>query len=189
MGYPNQLKSARITGGTPIAQGPGKVGLAEQAVADALGIPIDVDFSAAVALKSSERVPGVNAPNQETETLTAGEAFSAGELGYLKSDEKVWKAKADAEATSGPVRLFLATASISGGASGVFLRRGYLTVTGWNWGTKGGALWVSAATAGLMTQTKPSANGNIVRPCGYADGSAANTAWFDPSRAWGELVV
>lgn len=55
MGYPNQLKSARITGGTPIAQGPGKVGEAEQAVADALGIPIDTNFGAKVVVNDSEK--------------------------------------------------------------------------------------------------------------------------------------
>jgi hypothetical protein len=49
------LESARITGGTPIAQGPAKVGLAEQSVADALGIPIDQNFSAKVVVNASEK--------------------------------------------------------------------------------------------------------------------------------------
>jgi len=55
VGYPNQLKSARITAGTPISQGPGKVGEAEQATADALGIPIDTNFGAKVVVSANEK--------------------------------------------------------------------------------------------------------------------------------------
>ncbi len=55
MGYPNQLKSARMVAGTPISQGPGKVGEAEQAVADALGIPVNENFGAKVVVSASEK--------------------------------------------------------------------------------------------------------------------------------------
>jgi len=53
--YPNQLKSQRLTGATPISQAPTKVGQLEQAFADALGVAIDQDFSAQLVIPASQK--------------------------------------------------------------------------------------------------------------------------------------
>jgi hypothetical protein len=107
--------------------------------------------------------------------LTAGEAFAAGEVGYVKSDGKIWKADANGVGTY-PVK-FMATAAISADASGNFLRLGKITNEAWSW-TAGGTLYLST-TAGTLTQTQPSATDDVIQVVGEA--LSATQIFFDPS--------
>jgi hypothetical protein len=63
--------------------------------------------------------------------------------------------------------LLLATAAIDSEANGSWLLWGLARDESWSW-TVGGPIYVSIATAGAMTQTKPSADGNQVQIVAYA---------------------
>jgi len=115
------------------------------------------------------------------ETLTAGENLVAGNICYLKaSDGKYWKAKADADTTSG-TQLRVALATISADATGSFLSFGKYTTTGL---TKGD-VFISDATAGLATVTAPTTSTNIVRKIGA--NQSATTFFFNPDSLYLEL--
>lgn len=113
---------------------------------------------------------------------TAGEGLAIGDVAYLKSDGKWWKADADAQATADGL-LGMATAAISTDASGVFLLHGLYRDDTWNW-TVGGRLYVGA-TPGNPTQTAPSTTGQIQRIVGYA--LTADVACFCPDTTFVEL--
>jgi len=97
-------------------------------------------------------------------TLVAGEAVAFGNLCYMKSDEKMWKAKADASTTLPGIAMALA--SIDADASGLFLLLGIARDDSWAW-TVGGMIYASE-TPGAMTQTPPSTAGAFVQPIGIA---------------------
>lgn len=108
-------------------------------------------------------------------TDTAGESLVFGNLCYMKSDGKWWKADADAIATMPGLALALAT--IAADADGVFLKMGFARDDTWNW-TAGGALYASTVAGGL-TQTAPSGSGDIVQKVGFA--LTADIFYFKPS--------
>ena len=99
-----------------------------------------------------------------SEIRTAGEVLSAGDWCYLKSDGKMWKADASAEATAGGL-LAMAGAAISADATGKFLLFGKWTATG----LTAGATYYLSETAGAIASTAPSTSGAIVRIVGYAE--------------------
>lgn len=110
------------------------------------------------------------------ESGTVGEAVSFGDVLYLKfSDGKWWKAKADASATTPAQRMALA--SISANASGTLLIQGNVRNDAWTLAAN--VIYLSAATAGLMTTTKPSTTGNQVQTLGTA--KTTTTLYFNPS--------
>lgn len=113
-------------------------------------------------------------------TFTAGENLVAGNICYLKSDGKFWKAKGDAEATT-KGRLLIALASISANATGLFLVRGYYTDSGL---TAGGTYFISTSTAGAKATTAPS-SGNFARVVGWA--MSTTSFYFDPSKDYIEV--
>jgi hypothetical protein len=117
---------------------------------------------------------------QQTEVLTAGENLVAGDVCYLKSDNKYWKADADAEATAS-TELRMALASISADATGVFLRVGPYTTTGLTVGP-----YYVSTTPGAITATAPSGSGDIVRLVGMARSST--NLYFDPDQTYLELA-
>lgn len=120
---------------------------------------------------------------------TAGEALAINNLVYLKSDGLFWKAQANAEATMSAVGI--ATAAADAAASIVVLLWGFIrNDDGWGGamtiGSHGaGRIWVSAATAGLATQTAPG-SGNFAQCVGYA--VAARIAFFDFNRTYYEVA-
>ena len=116
-------------------------------------------------------------------TATAGESVVIGDVCYLKSDGKFWKADADAVATTKGM-LAMATGSISADASGTFLIKGLIRDDTWAW-TVGAELFVSL-TPGNPTATAPSATGDVVRIIGYAKG--ADYVWFDPDKTYVEIA-
>jgi len=124
------------------------------------------------------------APLSSIETFTAklGNSFVAGEVGFLTAGE-IEKAKADAEATTKNM-LVMATATINAEAAGVFALNGNVTVTAHGF-TIGAPLFISAATAGAITNTRPDTSTNQLRVIGYAVDT--NTIRFDPSKTWVEI--
>jgi len=111
-----------------------------------------------------------------TVTATAGESLVFGDVCYLKSDGKLWKAKADA-ATTVPC-FYMAMATIAADADGVFLEIGKVRDDTWSW-TVGAVLYVSTATAGALTETKPTGSGNQIQQIGIA--MAATVVDFRPT--------
>ena len=118
-------------------------------------------------------------------TSTAGENLVFGEVCYYKSDGKWWKTDADAVATSKGM-MAMAIATIAADASGLFLGRGLARDDTWDW-TTADELFLDTATAGGMTATAPSGDGDIVRLVGYA--KAADYVWFDPSKTYIEITA
>jgi hypothetical protein len=111
---------------------------------------------------------------------TAGEDLTAGEVVYFKSDSKVWKAVATAEATSRCVAMCMAT--VSADAMGVFLLKGFARFNSEfpTW-TVGGALFTpEAETSGknVPEQAAPDTDGDFVQVIGYA--ISADAVYFNP---------
>jgi hypothetical protein len=100
-----------------------------------------------------------------TSAFTAGEALSIWNVVYINASSKLAKANGSAVATM-PV-IALTTATVDNNAVGVFLTYGYARNDAWTW-TINGNIYVSAATAGLMTQTPPAGSGNQVQLVGIA---------------------
>lgn len=105
---------------------------------------------------------------------TAGEALVFGDMCYLKSDGKYWKADADAIATM-PV-MVMSLATISANATGNFLHQGYVRDDTYNW-TIGGLVYASV-TAGAIAQTIPTGADDVVQIVGYA--VTADIIYFNP---------
>jgi len=116
-----------------------------------------------------------------TKTFTAGENLVAGNVCYLKSDGKMWKAKGDAEATI-KGKIAMALASISANASGSFLIDGDYTTSGL---TVGATYFISTSTAGAITSTTPT-TGNFIRVIGVAISKTVLN--FNPSQDYGEVA-
>ncbi len=116
-----------------------------------------------------------------TKTATAANAFSAGTIGYLASAGTITLADADTEASTKNM-LFMATESVSGGASGDFSKGGAVTVN--THGLAVGAPIFISTTAGALTNTAPG-TGKYVRILGYA--VSADIIEFTPSVVWIEV--
>lgn len=113
---------------------------------------------------------------------TVGENVVFGELLYMKSDGKYWRADADAAATM-PASV-LATEVINADANGYLLHQGYVRDDSWNWTT--GDLLYTSATVGDVTVTAPAGAGDQVQVVGYA--VSADIMYFDPSWVLVEVV-
>ena len=117
-----------------------------------------------------------------TATFTAGEALAIGEVCYLKSDGKMWKAVATAAATSRCVAMVVSGAG-SADATGVFLLRGFLqSQATFPTYTVGGVLYTPEAeesSQNVPEQTAPASDGDFVQVIGYA--VTADIVYFDPS--------
>lgn len=107
---------------------------------------------------------------------TAGENLVSGNLCYLKSDGKWWKASNTAAATASS-RLAIANATINANATGELIVFGQYTTTGL---TAGSVYFVGAA--GAITTTTPTTEDYVVRPVGTA--SSTTTLEFNPSTSW-----
>ena len=108
-------------------------------------------------------------------TDTVGEAVAVGDLLYMKSDGKWYKADADA-ATTMPAA-GLAMEAKDADADCKILLFGFFRDDSWTW-TVGGILYVSC-TPGPPTQTAPSGTGDQVQVVGIA--ITATILLFNPS--------
>jgi hypothetical protein len=89
-------------------------------------------------------------------------------------------AKADADATLPCLAMRVET----GTGSRKLLKSGYVRNDTWAF-TKGQLLYVSPATAGLITATKPITTGQRIQIVGYA--VASNIIYFNPDYTWIEI--
>lgn len=106
---------------------------------------------------------------------TAGEVLTRGDIVYQSSDGKYYKAKADSSATMPAVAI--AAIDMAADITDIFADiTAYVGEYDWSW-TVGGDLYVSAATAGAMTQTAPTGT-NLVQVLGYA--TTTTTIKFNP---------
>jgi hypothetical protein len=121
-------------------------------------------------------------------SLTAGETVVFGELCYMKSDGKMWKADADASTTMPGIAI--AGASINADASGTFILPGsFIRDDSWTW-TVGGLIYAGSGatgthTAGAINQSAPNGTGDQVQVVGVA--THADRMYFDPSLVTIEL--
>ena len=110
----------------------------------------------------------------------AGEDLTAGEVVYFKSDGKVWKAVATAEATARCVAMSMETTSAN--AMGPFLLKGFARFNSeFPTYNVGGALYTPEAetsSKNVPEQTAPDSDGDFVQVIGFA--ISADAVWFDP---------
>lgn len=128
--------------------------------------------------------PSVNssANGRVTSDFNASTTLAAGDLVYLTASSTWQKADSD---TEGAATGFLAIALEAGTASNpikVALPGSVVRLDSWSWGTVGGKLWIHSSTAGLMTQTPPTASGDYRRLLGWA--TSDDSIWFEPSNEW-----
>ena len=114
------------------------------------------------------------------DTYTAGENLVAGNLCYMKSDSKMWKAAASAEATT-IGKLGIALETINAEAGGVFLLEGRYTTSG----LTVGPYYVSETGGAFATDVSGFANTSVIRPIGNA--ISATVLVFEPDTAFAEV--
>jgi collagen type VII alpha len=125
-------------------------------------------------------------------SLIAGEAIAAGDLVYYKSDGRVWKAKADSNTTMPAIGLATAAQGSAGSSVTVLVNGYYQNAALYNWTVGGqasaaaGLLYVSAATGGAATQTRPATTGNQVQIVGF--GATADIAFINPNSTYVEVA-
>lgn len=109
-------------------------------------------------------------------TLTAGTALAFGDACYPGTDGKMEKALADDAAITIPAT-HLCIATISENSAGLFLERGYAHDDSWSFNV-GKSVYLSAATAGLITKTMPTkVTGNQVQVLGTCVEDASIIYW------------
>ena len=114
---------------------------------------------------------------QQTFGETVASAY--GLVFYQASDGKLYRAKADAEATVSGVLYICVDAATVINTTGNALAQGRVEKTGWSW-TVGKLVYVSPTTAGGLTQTVPTGTQKI-RPVGFA----TKTDQIDFRPLWG----
>lgn len=114
---------------------------------------------------------------------TYGESLVVGDLVYLASDGKYWKAQADADTTLPCIGLVMVAGSADD--TGSILKSGYYRDDSFSL-TPGSLLYLDTATAGLFTDTLPTGSGNIVQIIGNA--ISATVIYFKPDFTYVELA-
>tara|TARA_R100001510_G_scaffold54843_1_gene58035 strand:- start:2038 stop:5178 length:3141 start_codon:yes stop_codon:yes gene_type:complete len=116
-------------------------------------------------------------------------SMTQGDLYYFNSSGNWAQADADAVATSGPCLLAIALGAASD-TNGMLLRGIYTMDSNAIDGSEatGDELYVST-TAGHVTNTAPSGNGDIVRIIGYCLDGTHGQIWFNPSSDFIEITA
>ena len=120
----------------------------------------------------------------------AHEDMVFGDVCFVNTDEEMAKAKGDAIATMPAVCMAVATIDQSEEPTGLFLFWGFVHDDTFAFAHTGGAankVYVSAATAGLASTTRPSGSVNVVQPIG--DALATDQLFFHPDNTYLELVA
>ena len=107
--------------------------------------------------------------------------IDAGKIYYLDSSQQWEETDADAVASS---KGMLGIAILDNNAS--FLVKGFARDTAYGGFTTGDVLYLST-TAGTVTNTAPTASGDVVRIVGYVTNGSTREIYFDPSKEWIEL--
>lgn len=113
---------------------------------------------------------------------TVGESVSFGDVLYLKSDSKYWKALGTNSSSTYPA-VVMALGSGIANAQVHLLHIGFVKLNAWSLSI--GNIYLSSSTSGAFVQAQPSATGNIVQILGYA--KASNIMLFNPNQVWIEV--
>lgn len=113
----------------------------------------------------------------DTRTVTAGETLTAGNLIYMSSTPEAFKADANSEAKEA---IGFVLSGITAAASGTAYF-GSGIISGLSSLTPGARYYLSAATPGAITTTKPSGSGDIIQQIGFA--LSATELYFEPQPA------
>lgn len=116
-----------------------------------------------------------------TQTATAGENLVSGNLCYLKSDGKYWKAS-NTSVTTASTHLLIANASITADTTGEFIMYGQFTTSGL---TAGSVYFVGAA--GAISTSTPTTQDYVIRPIGTA--LSTTILLFTPGPEWATYKV
>lgn len=116
----------------------------------------------------------------ETDTLTAGETISAGDICYLGLDGLMYKADASSADTSRNI-LGLSESNLTSGQSGSFLFAGLYSTTG----LEPGRVYYLSETAGEFTGVHPYTSGAVARVIGH--GLSTTVLFFNPDKTWVEV--
>ena len=108
--------------------------------------------------------------------------IEAGKIYYLDSSLEWEETDANAVASS---KGMLGIATDDDAAR--FLVKGFARDTAYAGFTTGDVLYLSASSTGAITNTAPTASGDVVRIVGYVTNSSTNEIYFDPSKEWIEL--
>lgn len=110
--------------------------------------------------------PGADLCTGMIMTLTAHEAFTLGQVGYINSEGEIALADASAIATSSAV--VMATSAIGANSSGIFLTSGviHLHSLAPSW-TRGSLIYLSES-AGALTATAPTTTNSVTQIIGVA---------------------
>jgi hypothetical protein len=115
-------------------------------------------------------------------TVTAGEDLAEFDVVYCTTSDNKYRKSYNSDTAEKAFAVGVVTQSggISNNTTGEVTLTGRITNGSWSW-TIGDPLFVHS-TAGLMTQTEPSALNIYVRPLGEA--LSATEIWFQPSTGW-----
>ncbi len=120
----------------------------------------------------------------QTNTVASGYNSTIMDLVYLGTGGKWLEAQADATARSINLLGIALEAKTDTQAMNVALPGSFVVDASWSW-TVGVPLYVGT-TLGLITATKPTGSGHVVRTVGYS--LSATTIFFDPSSDYVTLV-
>lgn len=109
-----------------------------------------------------------------TASMPVGEGVAFGDLLYMKSDGKLWKADANSDTTA--PAMVIATATALADTITTVLLVGFIRNNSWSL-TVGGKVYASG-TAGGVTQTAPNSTNDIVQIIGIA--FDAHRFYFSP---------
>lgn len=143
-----------------------------------LGACSELDLAVTLNQPAADHAAGTQVVK---DLLVVGENVVFGDLLYMKSDTKYWKADANSAATMPGLRMALE--DISASSLCFMLVCGYVRDDSWNW-TIGGLIYASG-TAGALTQTPPAASGDQVQVVGVATHS--DMMFFNPSPVIAEV--
>jgi len=116
-----------------------------------------------------------------TEEFQAGEILVDGDLCFLETDGKMWKADASVDTTSSQL-LGMCKDALAADATGTFLLFGKYTMSG----LTAGSLYFVSLTAGAVTLTRPTASTEIVRIVGTA--LSTTVLYFTPDPTYIEIA-
>jgi hypothetical protein len=124
----------------------------------------------------------------------SGEALNFGQVCYRNAAGKWQKATGSSSAIAAYNMLGICLQTVAGIDTAIsILTRGYVETTYLSAGAVGNPLFMSAATAGSITNTAPSTAGNVVRVIGnvfWSSATQTNSKWivyFNPDNTWIEL--
>lgn len=168
---------------------PGVVTAGTQTIAGAktMSSLLTLNGSIAVPENNSIQLPAFGSLSADgkyagiTESGTAGDTLSFGQVVYLNSTNSAWvRAKADSTTTSGLVRVGLCVQAAASTATTTILTYGKVRADSlFPALTVGAPAYISAVTAGSITVNQPSSTDQVIRIMGY--GNSSNILFFSPS--------